>query len=303
MKLVIKLVVVLVLLVVILAIVGFIFVDSIAKAAIEKGGTYALGVDTTVDTADVGVFGGTFEMSQLEVANPEGFDAPHFLELATGGVAVTLGSLMSETIELETLELDGLDVHLQRTGAGANYQAILDHLKQFESEEPTEDGKRFTIREVVISNVTVHVDMLPVGGSLTQVNVPIDELRLENVGSDSNRGLLLADLVGVIVKAVFAAVVDKGGDLLPTDLLGDLSGGLAGLRSLGDMGINSIAELGDVSGLLEGVGDGLGDVGDRIGESVGDALEGLRDGGNPLDNLNLPGGGGGGDESGGDDDG
>ena len=82
MKLLIKIVVVLVLLLVIGVLTTFFFIDRIAKAGVEKGATYALGVPTTLKSADVGVFAGTFAMSGLNVANPEGFDKePHFLKL------------------------------------------------------------------------------------------------------------------------------------------------------------------------------------------------------------------------------
>ena len=43
----------------------------------------------------------------------------------------------------------------------------------------------------------------------------IEEIRLENVGSDTDRGILLSELAGVMVKAILVAVLDKAGTLIP----------------------------------------------------------------------------------------
>ncbi|MEQ9616895.1 MAG: hypothetical protein RLN60_02550 [Phycisphaerales bacterium] len=70
----------------IIAIVGIVVlvvsqVDTLAKHGIERGGTYAMGVETTVDSVDIGIFSGTFEMNGFRVANPEGYARPSFLDL------------------------------------------------------------------------------------------------------------------------------------------------------------------------------------------------------------------------------
>ena len=55
--------------------------DTIAKQAIEAGGTQATGVATTLDQANVSVLGGSFSMAGLTIANPPGFKSPHFFHL------------------------------------------------------------------------------------------------------------------------------------------------------------------------------------------------------------------------------
>src|SRR5687767_9294603 len=88
-------IVVLVLVAVVAVVLG---IDSIARKAIEKGGTYALGVDTKLAKADIGLFAGTTELGGLTVANPPGFEATPFLSLGHAELAVTLGSLQSDVI-------------------------------------------------------------------------------------------------------------------------------------------------------------------------------------------------------------
>ncbi len=188
MKKLIKLVAVLLVLLVLATIAVALYIDTIAKTAIERGATYALGVKTTLGSADVGLLSGTFSMGDLTVANPAGFESPHFTHLQEGGVEVAFGSLREETVELPTLTLSGLDIHLDKSEGKANYDVILENLSRFESGDDVEketDGKKFVINEILIQRIVVHVQLLPIGGDLTKLDVPIDEVRLRNVGSDA----------------------------------------------------------------------------------------------------------------------
>ncbi|UCD75857.1 MAG: hypothetical protein JSV91_02850 [Phycisphaerales bacterium] len=287
MKILIKLVVALIAIVVIVIVAAFYFIDHIAKAGIEGGATYALGVETTLDEADVGVFSAEFSMAGLNVSNPEGFDTSHFFNLSSGGTKVDLNTLRSDTVKLPHLTLAGLDMNLEKKGGKSNYDVILDNLKRLESGEKPEaesgEGKDFVIEEVIITDVNVHVDMLPVGGEISRVVVPIDEIRLTNVGTGEDGGVKFSELFGVLLKAVLMAVVQNGADL-PGEIVGELQNGLAGLRPLGDMGVGVVTEIGgqlqDITGQFEGVVEGAGDIGEglgEVGEEVEGALKGLGD--------------------------
>jgi hypothetical protein len=268
--------------VVLLAVVGFVFIDSIAKSAIERGATYALGVPTTLGSADVGVFSGEFRMGDLHVANPEGFTAKQFLHLGEGFVAVSLGTLRQDTVELPALTLTNVQVSLEKKGSASNYGTIAENLKRLESgggdpkaKEEHAEGKGYVIKEVVIKDVNVEVDMLPIGGELSRMKVPIKEIRLTDVGS--TKSIKMGELTDVIIKAILAAVVANGADL-PADLTKDLGGTLQGLSGLDEMGIKSmfesggkaVAEIGqatgDVTKQIEGAAKGVEDLGKGLGD-------------------------------------
>ena len=274
MKKLIKLVVVLLLLLVVLLVAAFFYIDTIAKTAIERGSTYALGVPTTLKSADIKVFSGQFGMAGLNVSNPQGFKTSHFMTLGNGGVAVSLPSLREEVITLPYLKLDAIDLNLEKTDGKSNYQVILDNLKKLEGEskEPApgkkeEEGKRFILKEVAITNVNVHVNR---GGIIDKIDIPIAEIKLKDVGSDTGKGVLLKDLAGIIVKAVFAAAVQVGGNVIPGEILGELQGGLAQLGSLDK--IPNIEELGKN---LENISAPLKDIGDKLKEDPGKAIKDL----------------------------
>jgi len=248
--------------------------NAIAKQGIEQGGTYALGVNTTVDSASVGIFSGKFGMRGFSVANPEGFPSSHFLTLGNAGVQVSMGSLQSDTIELPELRLENIVANLEKKDGAANYQVILDNVKRRTGEKdpsapPSEDeGPNLVINDLIIRDVTVNMQVLGV----TNITVPIDEIRLKNVGRTGTgvrgTGVTLGELTGIIVQAVMAAAIQQGGDLIPRDLVGDMQGALAGLGSLGDMGLQV---LGDSPVKVEQ----LGEAAQKAVEDVVDGVRGL----------------------------
>jgi uncharacterized protein involved in outer membrane biogenesis len=269
-----KVVVVLLVLVIGALVAAFFYINTIAKTAIEHGSTYALGVPTTLNSADIKVLRGEFGMNGLNVANPPGFATSHFLTLNDGGVAVSLGTLREEVITLPYFRLDGVDLNLEKKDGKSNYQVILDNLKKLEGEskdpapKTDEEGKRFILTEVSITNVNVHVNQ---GGIIGKIDIPIDEIKLQNVGSETGKGVLLKDLAGVIVKALMAAAVQVGGNVIPAEMLGELKGGLAQLGSL-----DKIANIEELSAKLKDIGnvsEPLKNIGDKLKDDPAGALQ------------------------------
>lgn len=257
-----------------------VYIDVIAKSAVERGGTYALGVDTTLDSMDVGVFSGRVDMARLNIDNPAGFDTPHFLRLDDGRFAVSLGTLREDKVVAPELTLSGVSMNLERKHGKANYAVIIDNLKRFESkDEPAEKkekkpGKRFVIERVTISDVKVQVDLLPIGGDLTRVPLHLDQVVLTNVGSESDKGVMLAELTAILTKAILAAVVEKGGDLIPQDIAGELAKGLQGLEGLQGAAMQVVGEVTtEVTKQMDQVGKEVGKAIDEGGKEVQKQLD------------------------------
>jgi hypothetical protein len=269
------LVVVVVLAVVIVAVIA---IDAIAKRGVEEGATYALDVPSTLAGINVGILSGTVDMTGLEVSNPEGFPAPHFLALGEGGVAVTLGSLTKDVVNIPELRLHGIDVHLQQRGGKSNMGVILDNLGRFEKEsddppagEPA-PGKKFIVEKIDIRDVRVHVDPGELVGSIVP-DIVVPEIQLTNVGSDGS-GVTLADLTNIIVQAIVATSLEAGVDVLPGELANSLQGGLDQLSTLGDLGVQMTSDLGAA------VDDAAKQAQDAVGEAGKQASEALEDIGN-----------------------
>ena len=282
-----KLLALLAVLFVVLIVVVLVWIDSIARKGIEVGATATLGVNTTLKDINIGIFSGKVSMHALEVANPSGFKGSHFMKLGDGRVAVTLGSLMGDTVEVGELALSDIEVSMEKKDGKANYQAILDNLKKGETAGAgggtsggASGGKKFVIRELLIRNVVVNADVLPVGGPL-KLTVP--EIRLKNVGTGAGGSVDMKELVNVIMKAVFASIFDAGKNILPGDVLGEMGKGLDGLKSLGSMGVGVVGEMGKNlgEGVTKAVGENVGKAADEAGKNlekgVGDIGKGIGD--------------------------
>ena len=105
MKWIIRIVIVLMLVVMVLGVVGYVMLDKLTKKGIERGGTYAMGVETKLDGIHIGLLSGSVSMNGLSVANPEGFKADHFMSLREGNVDVALTSLMGDKVEVALIKL------------------------------------------------------------------------------------------------------------------------------------------------------------------------------------------------------
>jgi hypothetical protein len=254
------------------------FVNSIAREGIQVAATYSLGVNATLDSASVGLLSGNFAMDGLKVDNPKGFDGK-FMQLGHGGVAVSLGTLSSSTILLPKLELSGLDIDLERNSTGANYKIIMDNLKRLESGQAQQPkasgpGKQFKINEISITNVTAHVDLLGVAGGISKLNVPIQEIKLTNVGSDGS-GVDLAKLTSIILQAVLTAVVDKGGGLIPADIANEIKSGLNQLSGLSGVKVEALGKVGeDLTKVEKTVEKDIKKEEDKLKKDIGDLIPG-----------------------------
>ncbi len=261
----------------IVAIVGvLIYIDSIAKLAVERGGSAALGVSTTVESVNLSLLKGECGINSLTIANPSGYDSAHFMTLKTGKLDVAPATLLQDKIIVPDLELNGVDLSLEEKDGKANYEVIMDNLhslqgsSQAQSQAPVSAGgagsKKYIINKVVIKNVTVHADLLPLGGGITRTTINIPEIDLPNgVGSDTSNGVLLSQVSGTITQALLKAVSDKIGSALPGDMGKTLSTGLQGFGNIASTGAKVVGDLGNQA---KQIGKGLGDQFKDVGKGL-----------------------------------
>jgi uncharacterized protein involved in outer membrane biogenesis len=253
---------------VVVLVIGYLAIDSIAKTAVEKGGTYAMGVPTKVDSVSVGLFKGEVGMDGLTISNPSGFKTPHFLKTGRLEVGVEPGSLTKDTIIVTRFVLDGVDLNFEHGAGTTNVQALLNNMESpsastAEKKEPAkEGGKKIKVNKVVIKNIVAHVQLLPIGGQATTLDVKIPELTLDNVSSDDAAGVALPELMKRLVPAILTAVIDKG------------------KGSITDADFNKLGE--NISKTTKALGDSFQKGGENLNKAAKDAADALQKGADPL---------------------
>ena len=273
-KLLVRLVLAVVVLVVVAGVVGYLWLDTIAKEAVQRGGTYAMGVDTTVDKVSLRPFAGQLQMQGLKVANPKGFSGVHLMQTGTFELEMVPSSLMDKTILLKKFELDGLDMYIDQQMPRSNISVIMDNLKKLGDEKPKDqkpsEGKNYRVDLITIRNVVAQVKVL-VGPELT---IKIPEIQLKNVTGDNAAGVALPVLVARILPAIVAAVLESGKGVLPPELAAALRGDVSALT----------AQLGgQAQQMVKGV---QGEIGKTVGSVLGkDANQPKTPGGGLLDGI------------------
>jgi len=279
-----KLIRLVVLLVVLLLVAGGVFwyyVDRIAKTGVERGATYALGVPTTLASADVGLLVGTVRLNDLTVTNPEGYETPHLLAVDRFDLGVATNTLMQETIQVNRFELDGVDLYVEQKLGTSNMARVLENIKARTGgggEAPEEEkpgGKKIQVDRIVVRNITAHVQILPIGGKATTVDVEVPEIVLEDVTSDEGKGLAVAELTQRLLPAILSAVIKKGRGTIPDMDLDRLAANVnETTQALGEKARDLVEQTRkDVGGMLEKVLKGGKDSGE--GEEGGGLLDGI----------------------------
>lgn len=254
MKLLRRLLLVVVLLVLLVLGAGWLLLDSLVATGIEKGSTYATGVETKVDSVDASFFAGRFGIDGLSLANPTGFRPEPFFQMRSARATWEKGTILSDRIEMDELVLDGVDVSLERTDSGTNYGQILDHLEKLSSGEKEDEeapeskgGGQLTIRRIEIKNVHagLHLSGVPLASGSTDLTIP--SIVIDDFRSDGDTTKIVAQLTRVLLKAILEQVF-----ALAPDLLKDLGSSLEGLQGTIESGAKDALK--GIEGALKGAG-------------------------------------------------
>lgn len=259
-------------LVLVLVLIGagtILLVDSLVEQAVEHGGTHALGVETRLESASVGLVSGRFGLSGLAIANPPGFERSDFFTLRSARLELPLARLLEPRVTIPTLELEGIAIDLERNTQGTNYGVVLDNLSRFESgsekprgegEEHESSGKTYALRRLVIRDVRASVNLVPAGGDLTRLDLAVPEIVVENLASD----MTMPQLCALVVKVVIHAAIQAGQGVVPGEILADLRGRMDGLSDVARL------QIGEELGKLE---SGLREQAKKLGPEAEKALD------------------------------
>lgn len=239
MKLLVKLIGLVLVLVLVAGAAVVFFGDTLVQKGIEKGGETALGVATRVGSIDISLAGGEATMNQLTIANPPGFSTRQFLELGQANMAVSLNSLLSDTVTVPRVAISGVRVNLEQKGDRNNVNPLLERARSLagEGDKKTdtssgadkEGAKKFIITHFSLDDVQVNAN-LEAFGQNSSLNLVLPKIELRNLG-DEQGGLTMPELIEKVVQVILATAQKSSGQLSPA-LARLLSGELSDLQSL-----------------------------------------------------------------------
>jgi hypothetical protein len=258
----------------------WLFVDTIVGAAIERATAGALGVQARVGFARLSLLDGDLHLRRLRVANPPGFEEPHFITVREIEVEADPRRLRDPVVEIPLISFDGVDVALERADRRSNYETILENMGSFEKDEtpatPTDTGRRYVVRLLRIRDVTARVEWNDMAAKQTKLDLEIPQIDVRNLGEEGG-GLTGSELSNLITKAILGSIARQGGNL-PRGMLSGLESGLRDLGRLPGVAVRGGKALADSTGAVGGgVLDSVGAAGRAIGGLFKKDAEGHED--------------------------
>ncbi len=265
-RLILRIVAVLVVLLVVLCVCLYFARNALVRRGVEFGGNYATNQTTTLDSANLGLASGTLELSGLDIANPAGYTPnSHLLIMKDCKVSVDTGSLLTNTVTIPDITIDGLEITLEQNGLNNNLADILAILKTKTasaggSTAPTAPGKQLSIKVIHLTNTIVHLK--PIAGGPT-VTLHLGNIDIADPTNPDGRPMKIANVVGNVLVNVATSIAND--PQLPA----------AFKNSLGQAtkAINELTK--NLGKGISGLPGGLNNAGKTVGKNINDIGKGL----------------------------
>jgi uncharacterized protein involved in outer membrane biogenesis len=203
---------------------AFLFIGTIVKAGVEKGGPFITKVPVALNGATISVFNGSGELKGFNMGNPEGFKAPQSVGVGSIALKVEPGSLLSEKVVVRYVRVEAPEITYEAGFGGSNIGKILENIQSVAAQgktNPEQPGskKKLQVDEFVITGAKLNVTASVLGGKSASLSLP--EIRLANLGqgpegitSAELSSLAFSQVVEAAAKAVTANAAKIGGSVL-----------------------------------------------------------------------------------------
>jgi hypothetical protein len=192
-KIIIRVCAVVIALVIVALLAVFFSLNGIVKRGVEKIGPQLTKVEVRLGSADISPFSGSGKLSKLFVGNPEGFTTPFAVQMDSIKVGVQIGSVMSDTIVINEVNIQSPEITFDGGLSGNNLNKILDNLNAaggsssgpqsnvVQTPSGPKKEKKFIVKDFVLQNAKLHLNVSALGRSLS-ATVPISDIHLQNLG-------------------------------------------------------------------------------------------------------------------------
>lgn len=205
-----KILFVLVLLVISAGVFLYVNFEAGLRRGIEIAASNALGTQVTVSGVSLSPLSGEGSIRGLQIANPEGFDAPTLMDLGSLELAVNLKSLVSDVIEIERVIVNDVQVTYETTVINDNIRTLLANLPNanaapvVEASPDAEPAKQIIIRDLKLLQPQINLHT-----RVATAPVPLPDIELSNIGEQSN-GVTVAEAARQILTALNRSLATAG---------------------------------------------------------------------------------------------
>ncbi|MBG83672.1 MAG: hypothetical protein CMJ40_03885 [Phycisphaerae bacterium] len=257
----------------------YLSVDAIARYAIRTEGSSLMGVETSVESVDLGIFRNSTTITGLSIANPKGFKRDYLLQVEDFYIESNLSKFLSSDIDIPLVRLSEMNFDLEQIDDRLNVTEVVDHVaKDVSSQDDTDNSGsvKLNIRRLEIDDITLTAEGKIVniaGGSLT---AQIPKIALADIGTESDSDQIIGQLVGVMMKILVQHIAANPIKGLSGFAISQISASVEAIPGLKQIGLGK-----PISEAIQGIGSGaskaIGGIGNAI-DGIGNAITGNRGG-------------------------
>ncbi len=200
-------------------------IDGIIRSKVQAAAANSTGQTTALASAKLQL-SGTLTLNGLDIHNPAGFTSANFVQVPKTVISVQPSSLLSNTLIVHDIEIDGLTLTLEQNGLKNNLADILafTHQQAADTAATTGSGqagksKQLDIAKLRLTNVTVIAS-----GFGVQQTLKLQPIEMDHPTDPDGRLMKVADLTARILEQVATQIATN--PQLPPALrkgLGDVS--------------------------------------------------------------------------------
>jgi hypothetical protein len=213
------------LLVILALITGLSNIGPIIESAVNTYGPDLTKTEVRLDDVSVSLLSGTARLSGFLLGSPDGFDAPHVMQVGAITMSIDKGSLTEDMIVVDEIVIEQPEIVYERSGGRDNFTAILANIEQSlgleRAAEPVEEQSPRTmlVRRFAVKDGKVKLAM-SLGKDMT-ISVPLPDIEMENIGGEkASPGEVSRELLSSIYKQISTP-----------DVMGALN---SGLKNIGE---------------------------------------------------------------------
>jgi hypothetical protein len=214
--------------------------NGLVKSGVETMGPKMMGVPVTLGEVDISLLSGGTEMraslNELIIKNPEEYETDYAFSLPSIRIRVNRNSVLTDTIIVEEILIDGPAITFEGSLLGSNLGDIQGNLtrntrpvsnhegKEEEKNDKHEEGdepepeKKVHIKKVTIKNATINLSLF--SGKIDPIQLTLPDFELHDIGKESG-GASFQKASAKIFDAIYASTIKavmKSGKLIPKSL-------------------------------------------------------------------------------------
>jgi hypothetical protein len=249
--------------------------DTVLLKGFNTAAPGALGVSASLDNASLSMVRGRATLEGLHIGNPPGFNTDGLLDLASVSMRLDNASLLTDTIVIKEIAIDGLVVTYEKGLLNNNLSALIESLSDVEKDQEAgkEQDDDKPAKKVVIEKLSIIGSQMnfSITGAMGQsIPLPLPPITLTNLGKETE-GLTVVEAIDHVLRAIAGAAgtAIAGSSKLIGDAFGAIGDGAWAVGE-GAVGVGSTVVGGSVDAGKEVVGGAV-----DAGKAAGDALKNL----------------------------